>query len=239
MRTSSRLTAEQIKRLLELDEESGIGERVQDLIADLEIARASQDPFAVQTEKLWSLGWGEALGYASLDTYRASVPRVPDRLNADDPRFPDLVLVDARIPLVQACRLAHLVETDVEDEGAKHTPDVVQPQDVYWIRCQDGHRYYGKSDLLLVCHMFDNDEVGLTAMEGVALDAQRPALLEKHFLWLPGSRASDGDSRYTPTFAMMYMANQPNQGGPGLYYCGDAHDETELKANEGVASRRR
>ena len=70
-------------------------------------------------------------------------------------------------------------------------PERAIKEDVYWMWCQDGAFNRGRSPNICLMLFRENSETGLTAMEGLALVAQKPTLHVGHLVDLPGSFSSD------------------------------------------------
>lgn len=145
-----------------------------------------------QAQLLFHLGWGIEVNAESFKQYLESIPEIPEWPVEWKTRFSRLVLVDPRVDLMTACRL-----TNTRDEtGGRlinhHTvPEL--PATPYWIRCQDGRRYRDHSALQSRVS-FRKDEIGLVAIEGIALYVQDGAVLRGHSMDLPGS-VLKGDPR--------------------------------------------
>lgn len=185
------LTTEQIERLIRLDRTRrergllGVSSSVQTLFQTLQ----EQDRFGNdmeerlhQAQRLWNAGWGRALGYERFDDYLATIPPVPIYAATVRSIYPLWVLVDARVSLRSMCVCLGI------DLSERDCPaDATRPLGaVYWVRCQDGKRYQGRSvqeNLLL----FGAHERAMTAMEGVCLFAQFPMSTQSAYLDLAGS----------------------------------------------------
>lgn len=182
------LTTKQIKQLIEIDSaSSGIRAEIQSLIKRLTsggVGSMSDDPRDRQAKILWDKGFGE--GFDSFDAYIASIPEIPEKLKTDDNRFPLLVLVDARLGITKSCELTSLKYNGNDLTFEDFDPKKARTEKVYWMRCQDGRKNRGKS--VQTCREnFASDEIGLIAMEGVALYVQNPKVIEGHYLDLVGS----------------------------------------------------
>lgn len=182
------LTTRQVKQLLEIDSAGpGIRAEVQELISRLTsggVGPKTDDPRKAQAKRLWDKGWGRELGFDSFDAYLETIPELPEELTAHDERFPELVLVDARVSVQAACRLLG-IDCCIKDE------DLTDPEDretaqVSWMRCQNGRRNAGKS--VKTCRdEFAENEFGLTATEGLALFAQKPDQCRNRGMDFPAS----------------------------------------------------
>ena len=147
--------------------------------------RSGGDDRIRQATILWEKGWGRELGVASLEAYLATIPPVPEWPVDWTVRFDRTVLVDARLALTTSCRLAGL--------GFPGNDSTLVPFDpaktlsgVYWMCCHDGRRNRNKAPR--DCRAsFASAEVGLTDIEGVAIYAQDPTVIEGHYMDLPGS----------------------------------------------------
>lgn len=142
------------------------------------------NPRLLQTRILWDAGWGTALGYESFSSYLLSIPSIPTELQEFDSRFPDLILVDGRISTLEASRLAGI--SIKGNETTNQMQDLLQTRTVYWMRCQRGMRFIGV-DVHEAKKHFTQNEIGLSAMEGIALALQMPDQLKNIYLDLPGS----------------------------------------------------
>lgn len=138
-----------------------------------------------QAWKLQNAGWAAALGYTSFDDYLTSIPLVPKWPSSWEQRFDRTILVDARIPITRACELLSVTFLGDDETLVDFQPEKAQ-QGVYWIRCQDGRKNHDLS-VRDVRRAWPDDEMGLTAAEGLALYLQDPLVLTNHFLVLPGS----------------------------------------------------
>lgn len=142
------------------------------------------DPRFVQARNLWDAGWGKELGYQTFADYLASVPSAPLELTEVDAQFPYLILVDARVSVVAACQLL-----GIAPKGNDATPRMKhlhEKGDVYWMRCQQGLRYTTMS-VAEAERNFASGEIGLTAVEGIALAVQMPRILQTRYVDLPRS----------------------------------------------------
>jgi MFS family permease len=188
------LDAETISKLLAFDlaqKEAGKPGVKEEIEAVMEAAAMDvslldfTDPRFSQGRTLFNHGFGRVLGMETLGEYLASLPSVPAELQAHDPEFPLLVLVDARVsPLVAAGLL------QVTPKG---TPNALQaaaidstPKTAYFIRMQDGARYAGLS-MNSALAAFTPTEKALTVEEGLALYAQDKEGLKKRFIDLIGT----------------------------------------------------
>ena len=140
-----------------------------------------------QAKVLWDKGWGQRLGKSSFAGYLLDIPEIPSFFAGYDNRFPHLVLVDQRIQVVEACSML-----GVAFDGVAFAPydemTSVKPL-VYWMRAQDGKAYRNhKPSVCRTQFVSYGDEFGLNAIEGLALYAQYPDLLQQNAAWdLPGS----------------------------------------------------
>ncbi len=176
--------------------EPGIGKEVQRFITELTNGKANDRPAEPQSDDryweflrrrqakvLWDRKWG--IGYGDYEHYFTTIPEVPMEIRRFDRDFPELILVDPRKPLREACQsvgLRIIEELDFmpRDAGSASQAGVRTP---YWIRCQDGRRYRGKrEDEALAA--FVKDEAPLSAFEGVSFFAQRPHVVEAHYMYL-------------------------------------------------------
>ena len=188
------LTIRQIKQLIEIDEAGpGIRAEVQALITRLTsggVGVKTDDPRQAQAKRLWDKGFGREQGFDMFDAYLATIPVVPEAFKADE-RFPELVLVDARLPITKACELLGVDFSGDNQTYVDFDPKQAKSNKVYWILCQDGRKNYGKS--VKSCRQsFAADEVGLSAYQGLAIFAQNPEGLKGRAMDLPGSVRRDG-----------------------------------------------
>ncbi len=191
----ARLTTGQIRQLIEIDAAgTGIRFHVQELIQRLTSGGVAGSRFdglrRVQAKALWDKGWGRELKIRTFESYLDTIPGVPFHYGENDARFPDLILVDPRLPLTVACRLAGL-----EFEGDDSTLVDYDPRrsrfSPYWLLCQDGRRNSGKS--IWECReSFPEDEWGLTAIEGVCYYVHKPNIIGGHSMDLLGSIHPEG-----------------------------------------------
>lgn len=184
------LTTKQIKQLCEIDSAGpGIRAEVQELITRLTsggVGPKSDDPREVQAKRLWDKGFGRELRFGSFEGYLKSIPEIPEALKADSDRFPELVLVDARLGHEKTCKILG-VDFDSNGHSFKDCDLMkARTEEVYWIRAQDGRKNSGKS--IQTCHkQFVDGEIGLTVHEGLALFAQNPEGLRGRAMDLFGS----------------------------------------------------
>jgi len=198
------LTTKQIKQLIEIDEAgSGIRAEVQTLIKRLTsggVGIKTDDPRKAQAKRLWDKGFniiGDGVKdpvsgclrfpvAENFEQYLATIPQIPEALMAADERFPLLILVDARHGITESCKFAGLKYNGDDRTFEDFDPKKVRTSQVYWMHCQDGRKNRGKS--VKTCREnFAKDEIGLTAMEGVALYIQNSKVIKGHFLDLAGS----------------------------------------------------
>lgn len=213
----------QVVQLHEIDQarrkrdEPSIGPEVQELIARLTSGGVGSSgpgkgrlpdpghPIIVQAKRLWDRGLVREIlaedglpQYARFSDYLASIPGIPNFPAGYDARFPHLVLVDRRIPIVAACKVL-----DVQFDGdastfVPHEPDQSVRASVYWIRIQDGklHRGHQPSFCRTEFTAKKGEEFGLEAHEGLSLYAQSPDLLEINTaMHLTGSVRADARRR--------------------------------------------
>lgn len=211
--TMPHISEDQIARLRELDSkfEHGLGDNFEawldsmDQLQALDIddpSQTSEAPSDIrekQAQVLWDKGFGREQGYAEFKGYLATIPPQPER-PTDLPDYLDkLILVDARIArtqdkdgeyqfggLVKVCELLRVKFTGNNSIFEPFNPEQVKKQDVYWMWCQDGKRNLGKT--VQTCRKeFAENEIGLDAMEGLALFAQHRKIPEDHYMDLPSS----------------------------------------------------
>lgn len=144
----------------------------------------SVDIRRVQAKILWDKDWGKEQ-FDSFEAYLASIPVVPVFPEAWRERFNRVILVDARIPLTKACGFAGLKYSGTDATFKDYNTVPARPK-VYWLNCRDGRRNCVTAPFAWR-HGFLKDERALIAIEGVALYAQDPAVVQGHFVDLPGS----------------------------------------------------
>lgn len=147
--------------------------------------RQTQGERVSQAKILWDKGFGRESGFDSFDAYLATVPEIPEDLRAEDERFPLLVLVDGRLGLTAACRLAGLAYRGSDSTLESHDSSKAK-SGIRWMRCQDGKRNLNRS--IRSCReSFVRDGMGLDAIEGVALFVHHPEALCDHCMDLPNA----------------------------------------------------
>jgi len=189
------LTTGQIRELIDIDRANGgIRDELQELIVRLTAGgedAKTDDPRVVQAKVLWNKGFGRELGFDLFQSYLATVPEIPDNLQLDDERFPLLVLVDGRVSISKACNFTDLAYLGHDWLFRPHAPDMAK-SGIRWMRCQCGWKNRGMS--VRTCReSFAKDEVGLDAIEGVALYAQYPEVVNGHHADLPNAVTIDFD----------------------------------------------
>ena len=166
----------------------GIAPEVEELIRRLTsggVGTKSDDPRVQQAKCLWDKGWGRELKFDSFDEYLATIPGIGEEFITDE-RFPHLILVDRRPGLTKSCSLAGLRFNSNNNTFADFDPKQFKKEDVYWVTCNDGRQ--NRNRKTVDCRKsFAKDEIGLVAFEGVALYAQRPEVINDHFVYLCGS----------------------------------------------------
>ena len=195
-----------------------VGTRVQELIARLTsggVVLKTDDPRIIQAKVLWDKGLGQKViigfdpnmpGIDGFGEYNVSVPGTPvaaknfaeylATIPEPPPRPPieylnKLILVDRRVYLVDACRMADLWYAGHNKSSVPFDPNATkQFGDVYWIWCQDGRRNRDKAPSTCL-REFAVGEVGLDDFEFVALYLQDPTVIgtkeDPHYLHLLGS----------------------------------------------------
>jgi len=146
-----------------------------------------------QAKTLWDKGFGEVLGFKSFEQYLESIPELPER-PADLPGHFQPILVDQRIfrseeldGLVKVCELLGVTFNGNNGTFEPHDPKHEVKDDVYWMWCQDGKINRGKSVKACRKQFVKTGEIGLNAMEGLAILAQNPDVLNSHYMDLPSS----------------------------------------------------
>jgi len=212
------LTTGQIGQLIEIDKAGqGIRDEVQELIKRLTsggVGVKSDDPRVVQAKQLWDRAlFGHAQGFNSFKDYLATIPEIPTFPESYADRFPLLVLVDARLPVVRQCPLLGVNFSGDDQTFVDYERKTAKTGKVYWIRAQDGRKNNGKS--AHACReAFGDDEVGLSALEGLAIYAQNPDDLKGRAMELPGS-VRRGRSNDRTAFLTWIDA-----GLPPMLHCG-------------------
>lgn len=202
---NTRLVADLLRADLQNREQGkpGLGTEVRALIDAAEAGTSileRADPRLPQARVLWDAGWGTELGYKTFGDYLNSIELVPPSLEEFDPMFPYLILVDGRVTTSVACRLL-----GIAPRGNDRTPNLKPLHikgDVYWIRCQDGSRFIGKT-VEEAEGAFVTGEAGLNALEGLALVAQVPQLLRDRYIDLPAT-AHDGFEQSSACLGVWY-----------------------------------
>lgn len=189
--TAMRLTTGQIGELIAIDRAgSGIGEHVQELISRLTsggVAGKSGDSREVHAKRLWDLGVGKELGFENYGAWLQSLPPVPER--PQDEQLSILVLVPDRskIGIVKSCQLLGVAFSGSDETFADAQPDKAL-SGTYWIWCQDGGEYRSKKPKDCRDKLFPQEnQVALTAHEGLWIYAVDGSVLTRHYIDLPGS----------------------------------------------------
>lgn len=195
----TRFTTRQVGELLKIEDarlkrgESGVRQELQALIDRLKsggVAGKSNDLREIQAKRLWDLGVGHELDFPSFEKYLATIPKIPPTVHLYDGLFIFLILVEPRLPLKMICALAN-----VDFGGGDKTTFINMQRDEvspYWIRVQNGCKNRNRS--VEDCRRnFTRDELGLTALEGVAAYVHHPEVVadltqrDGHAMYLPGS----------------------------------------------------
>jgi hypothetical protein len=160
------------------------------------VGRKSDDLREVQAKRLWDKGFGrdvDSEAYAYIDdftSYLRSIPPIPEHLMAHDDRFPELILVDARVSITKTCELLGIDYGGDNQTFEDFDPKKARTDKVYWVRLQDGKKNHSKS--VQTCRSeFAKDELGLTVHEGLALFAQNPESFRSFALDITGSVSRD------------------------------------------------
>lgn len=160
----------------------GLGAEVAELIRCLTSgglpAVKTEDVRIRQAVRFWDIGVGylklsQRECFSTFEAYLATIPHVPAELLQQDEDFPLLVLVEPRVGLRRLCELG-----EIEFSGDDNTlvayderhREFVGPT---WIRVQDGRKNRGCA--VRDCRTsFAQDEIGLTALQGVCTYLQHP-----------------------------------------------------------------
>lgn len=218
------LTTKQLKELLAIDHAgTGIRAELQELITRLTsggVGVKTDDlcttQGTTQAKRLWDKGFGRELGIDSFNNYLATIPQIPESLLARDDRFPELIVVDARLGIVKTCELLGVDFSGDDQAFEDFDPKQVRTEKVYWIRLQDGKKNLNKS--VQTCRKaFAADELGLTVYEGLALFAQNPYSVRDFYLDITSSvpRGARRSAAYLGWF---------DDDGPELSWCVDDHE---------------
>jgi hypothetical protein len=152
-------------------------------------APEAEDRRVAHAKVLWEAYWGNELYLEEFEDYLSTVPEIPAELRADDERFPCLVLVDGRIGLETAYRLAKLSGTCDGKTFRPYQPARVQ-YGIRWMRCNPAFRKT-LSSVRKARESFMKDEVGLDAVEGIAVYMQFPRLFQERGMCFPNSELLD------------------------------------------------
>ena len=143
-----------------------------------------QDIRLGQMQPLFRARWPEALGI-SVGDYKSSIPDPPERKLIPG-RFCDLILVDRRVTIRQACEGLGVAYTGPDFEPPSSMSQ--NPPNVEWMYCQADENFNQN------CHecsqTFPSDECGLDCIEGLCLFAQNPLLLVNRCILLARSLPS-------------------------------------------------
>lgn len=127
--------------------------------------------------RLWDKGFGVELDYENFEEYLEDIPPVPEQLLAHDEKFPELVLVDARVSAETA---AQLLGVSIKAGADRTTLPSLQilSDTAYWMRCR-------------ISRSNDPSEASLSVLEGLMLYALHPETLDNYFLDLVSSPHED------------------------------------------------
>lgn len=179
---ANEFTVDQVGRLREIERArirrggGGLRDELQALINRLSKKKPSR--FDLQLEMfrkkqariLWDHGWDRDT-YPVFEDYLATIPSIPPELVPLTTHFPYLVLVDGRTSIARA---AHYLHVDLHGGGDRFVdigPKELRPETMYWFKCTDHQRAFGKS----VCECREtmkSDETGLTLFEALSWFAQ-------------------------------------------------------------------
>jgi hypothetical protein len=154
----------------------GIGPEVEELIRRLTsggVAGKTDDIRTAQAKRLWDISVGRGLHHSSFEGYLADIPEIPAELLKDDADYPLLVLIEPRMGLKRLCELARIEFSGDENtfvEYDKRYPEFTAP---IWIRVQNGRK--NRNRAVRDCRAsFAENEIGLTALQGVCTYLQHP-----------------------------------------------------------------
>jgi hypothetical protein len=192
----STFTMDQIAELRALEKANikrggfGFRSQLQALITRLKVrtvSHPSDDPRLIQAECLWKYGFGTELGFGTFEAFLDTIPPIPNFPEDYAQRFPDIILVDARISVTRYCALLAIQFPGGDNRTfMDYDPEQSRNEQVYWMRAQDGTRYKGK-DVQTSRELFARDEWGLTVKEGIAFFAQHQERFLDHGMDLPGA----------------------------------------------------
>ncbi len=171
-------------------DQPGIGVEVEELIARLTsggVAGKSNDPREIQAKRLWDLGVGRELGFENFAAWLESLPPVPEY--PDDRQLSILVLVpdQSKIRIVKSCQLLGINFSGTDNTFVDARPDKAL-SGTYWMWCQDGSEYRGKKPEVCRDDLFPKEnQIAMTAYEGLWLYAVDRSVLSRHYIDLPGS----------------------------------------------------
>lgn len=177
----------------------GIGSVIDELIRRLTsggVAGKTDDVRTAQAKLLWDLGVGRELGMPSFETYLATIPQIPAELAKDDADYPLLVLVEPRVGLKRLCGLGNIESSGGDNMFVEHDGWHGEFAEPAWIRVQDGRK--NRNRAVRDCRAsFAQDELGLTALQGVCTYLQHPESVvdtdreDGHVMDLPSSVRRD------------------------------------------------
>ncbi len=172
----------------------GVGMEVRALIDALNAQEPVLEASLLRTSQarvLWEAGIGPKTGARTFEQYLRSLPTIPMSVLPEDVRFPSLVLVDARVSVLD---LAELLGVAIKGNEQTAQMKVLQATgEAYWLRCQTGEKYLGKS-VKEAEGVFGSQETTLTATEGLSLLLQQPTVIKDVYLDLGSTRHDLSDN---------------------------------------------
>jgi hypothetical protein len=100
------------------------------------------DERTLQAKRLWAAHWGAFHGIESFEGYLSSIPSVPEASLDIMERFPNLMLVDGRVSLNDACIMADVFLSGENIDWALRDSWWKAPADcAYWLRCRADNLY--------------------------------------------------------------------------------------------------
>lgn len=188
MANQEKMSTGQMAELLAIDKRNGLHDQVQALINRLNGNCGPDEVRRAQAKVLWDLGWGWGVNgdfCPSFEAYLKDIPHLPTFPVEYLPRFDRVRLVDTRLPLADACRLAGIsfCECDV-DTFVPFYPSAIPSEPIYWMSCEVDHCV---STVQTWRSIKPLSVTGLSIVEGIALYVQDRGRLFNQLIALPGS----------------------------------------------------